>query len=333
VWHDHAMGNVDVVIPTFEARELLLRCVGRLHDQSIAQIVVVDDASSDGTTRALSERFPEVRVVELGQHRGLAHALNRGSEIGTAQFVLFLNNDVFPVGDAITRLSAALSDNPAAACAGGRLVDPHSAVDQEAYWPRALPGMAALMARLLGIERAWPKNPLTGQHLRRPLSASQSSLTDRQPAGACLLVRRGALERVGGWDEDYSFWYEDVDLAKRLADIGRAVYVPDAVFEHIGRASTRHWTRYEQHGRLYHGTLLYAQRHLPRARQVGVGALMVAVCGARLLLPRVAANADARNTYRHLCGEGWALCRGHGLIRPSGRSSPADGRSAFGSPQ
>ena len=67
---------------------------------------------------------------------------------------------------------------------------------------------------------------------------------------SCLLVRREALEQVRGWDEGYWFWYEDVDLSRRLAEVGSALYVPGAYIEHVGRASTNSWARHEQHKRL-----------------------------------------------------------------------------------
>jgi len=299
-----------VVIPTFNAKEMMLCCLQRLDDPAIAQTVVVDDASTDGTSHVLSERFPDVYIVVLDRHRGLAHALNRGAEVGTAEFVLFLNNDVFPIDGAISHLCEALRDNPLAASAGGRLVDPGGERTQDAYQPRALPGLLGLAARLTGIERAWPRNPWTGEHLRHPLDALTTTQTDRQPAGACLLVRREALEQVQGWDEGYWFWYEDVDLSRRLAQIGSALYVPTAIFEHVGRASTSGWARHEQHKRLYHGTLRYAEQHLPRWQQVLLGALMVIVTIPRIAWLGRRSQSEALSSYRHLLGEGWALAAG-----------------------
>lgn len=304
------MSAVDVVIPTFNARELTLRCLQRLGDSAIAQTVVVDDASTDGTTATLRVGFPEVRTVELERHRGLSYALNRGAEVGEAEFVLFLNNDVFPLGDAIGRLHRALAANPLASSAGGRLVDPETSRTQDSYQPRALPGLAGLVVRLSGVERAWPSNPWTGQHLRRPLDAHVTVRTDRQPAGSCLLVRRAAFERVGGWDESYWFWYEDVDLSRRLAELGDALYVPTAVFEHVGRASTSGWARHEQHKRLYHGTLRYAEKHLPRWQQVALGVLMALVTLPRIAWLAVRSRPGATSAYRHLLSEGLALAAG-----------------------
>lgn len=312
--NDQRVSAVDVVIPTFNARELMSRCLRRLDDPVIAQTVVVDDASTDGTSAALRADFPEVRVVKLARHRGLSYALNRGAEAGEAEFILFLNNDVFPLGDAVGRLHRALTADPLASSAGGRLVDPDTKRTQDSYQPRALPGLAGLVARLSGLERAWPSNPWTGQHLRRPLDAHVTARTDRQPAGSCLLVRRTTFERVGGWDEGYWFWYEDVDLSRRLSDLGDALYVPTAVFEHVGRASTTGWARHEQHKRLYHGTLRYAEKHLPRWQQVVLGILMVLVTLPRIARHGARSRTEARRAYRHLLGEGWALARGRVLI-------------------
>src|SRR5438067_556421 len=80
---------IDVVIPTYNAAELVLRCVERLSGEgAVSRIVVVDDASADGTVPALKSRFPSVEVIALDRHRGLAHAFNRGSAVGDSELVL-----------------------------------------------------------------------------------------------------------------------------------------------------------------------------------------------------------------------------------------------------
>lgn len=315
---------MDVVIPTFNGRDLMLRCLDRLQDPVIARTVVVDDASTDGTAQALAESFPDVSLIPIERHRGLAYALNRGAEVGSAEFVLFLNNDVFPVEQAIGLLYRALRDNPLASSAGGRLVDPGTNRTQDSYQPRALPGLLGLTVRLTGIERAWPRNPWTGQHLRRPLDVTTTVQTGRQPAGSCLLVRREAFERIQGWDEGYWFWYEDVDLSKRLVELGKALYVPTAEFEHVGRASTSSWARHEQHKRLYHGTLRYAEKHLPRWQQALLGVLMVLVTIPRIAWLAGRSQPDALSSYRHLLSEGWALTTGRELVPAPGGPSVSE---------
>ena len=195
--------DVDVIIPTFNACDMVARCVERLVTApSVARVFVVDDASTDGTFEALAERFPSVRTIRLSEQRGLAHAFNAGAAAGSAEFVLFLNNDIFAAPDAVSRLVAALRDDPGASSAAGRLVDPGTMHTQTAYQPRELPGLAGLLVRIAGIERVWPGNPWTGQFLTAPLSEAATQRTRRQPAGACILVRRDMLARIGGGTSD-----------------------------------------------------------------------------------------------------------------------------------
>ncbi len=299
---------VDVVIPTYRAPALVQRCVRHIVDESVASKIVVDDASYDDTVERL-EGEPRVKMVALARSQGLAHAFNRGAEAGCAPYLLFLNNDILPADGAIDRLTTALSAAPAAGSAAGRLVDPSSDETQSSYQPRAIPGPWSIVARLTGVERAWPTNPLTGHHLRRPLSEEHHTLTRRQPAGACLLVRRSDFERIGGWDERYWIWYEDVDFSRRLLWVGPALYDPNAIFRHVGGASTGHWNKPEQHRRLYHGTLQYSAAHFGP-----FGRLLVGITAMAVALPRIArywrSDPSGAAVYRAVLRGGAALVRG-----------------------
>src|SRR5262245_42421993 len=171
---------VDVVVPTYDAREVVLECVNSLDDEVIAERIVVDDVSSDGTAEAVREQFPEAIVVELDEHRGLSHALNAGARHGSAPYVLFINNDLVAEPGSIRLLVEALASHPGAASAGGRLVDPGSLRTQEGYRPRDFPTLATIIARLAGIERFWRKSPWSGAHVRRPLGDGEVVRVDQQ---------------------------------------------------------------------------------------------------------------------------------------------------------
>jgi GT2 family glycosyltransferase len=103
-----------------------------------------------------------------------------------------------------------------------------------------------------------------------------------QPAGACLLVRREAFERCGGFDERYWFWYEDVDLARRLHERGRLLHVPGAVFRHHGGETFKQWDRERGTRSMFHGALHYAEQQMPRSRQVAFALIVVGVSAARV---------------------------------------------------
>lgn len=300
---------VDIVIVTNNAREMVLDCLAHLRDESIASIVVVDNASEDGTAEALRDHAPQVRVVRLETHHGLSFAFNRGSECGSAPYVLFLNDDMFGEAGAVDRLLAALQAHPRAASAGGRLVDPTTLVTQDRYRPQAFPTLAAYAMTLTGLDRLWRRNPWTAPRSHRDLDDRGAALEVDQPAGAGLLVRRPVLEQIGGWDEGYWFWFEDVDISRRLADHGPAIWAPDATFRHIGGATVSRWTAAESLRRMLHGMVRYGSLHFPRSQTRALGALLVAMAVPRALVFRALRDREKLAVYRDLTHNGAALMR------------------------
>lgn len=267
---------IDAVFVTANSCEQALACIDHLRDPAVARIVAVDNASTDGTASAISSAHPDVKVVALAEPAGLSEALNRGTAGGESAFVLYLNDDAFALPGSIRALLGALEARADAVAAGGRLVD-DDLTTQDRYRPQPFPSPATLVAGLLGLSSLWPRNPWTGGPLRRPLDDHTTVEVD-QPAGACLLVRRSAIERLGGWDERYWLWYEDVDFMRRLSAIGPALYVPAAPFRHAGGATARRLSPAEGLKSRLDGILQYSQTHLTRGGQAAV-AITVAFVG------------------------------------------------------
>ena len=292
---------IDAVVATRDSQDLVLECVEHLRSPLLARVIVVDNGSVDATAEALHAARPDVEVVRLGRPEGLAFAYNRGAEAGSAELILFLNDDVFATDDAIAELSAALDTRPRAVAAAGRLVDPVDGRTQEHYLPQAFPGPLTLAAALIGRPRR-----------RLELVADETVVVD-QPPGACLLVRRAVFERVGRWDEEFEFWFEDVDLARRLRRAGDVLYVPTAVFPHVGGASARRLSRAEVVARNYRGALLYAQRHLGAGGRA-ITAPAYAVASATRLL--TAGDSGSRRVYARVLRNALRLAAGRRLLPP-----------------
>jgi N-acetylglucosaminyl-diphospho-decaprenol L-rhamnosyltransferase len=291
---------IDAVVATRDSRELVLRCVENLRSPLLERVVVVDNGSNDGTTEALRESRPEVELVRLDEPEGLSSAYNRGAAAGSGELILFLNDDVFASDDGISELASALDSHSTAVAAAGCLVDPGDGRTQEEYLPRSFPGSLALAASLVGR----PRRPIE-------LDGSDVVAVD-QPPGACLLVRRGAFEAVGRWNEDYEFWFEDVDLARRLATVGEILFVPTAVFPHVGGASARRLSHAEVVARHYRGALLYAERHLGAGgRAITAPAYALAAAG-RLVTAR---DAAARGSYSRVLRDAIRVVLGRGVLR------------------
>lgn len=274
---------IDAVLLTWNSREQAMECVAHTHDpEVIASIVVVDNASTDGTADAVRMAHPDVTVLALEHGVGLAAGLNMGARLGSAPFVLYLNDDVFAEPGAIRTLLETLEGRPDAVAVGGRLVDP-DLVTQDQYRPRPFPMPSTVVARLLGLERLWPRNPWTGIPLRRPLD-DRTTVEVEQPAGACLLVRRSVVEQIGGWDERYWFWYEDVDFSRRLAQHGVSLYAPTAPFRHVGGATARRLSAPQGHARYFYGVLQYSRTHFSRSGRAAVALAILVVSLVRAAL-------------------------------------------------
>lgn len=216
--------NVDVVIINWNGRDDTLRCVASVHEQALAcgsarvGIVVVDNGSSDGTAAALLARFPDVRVVELAANRGFTGGIHAGVDFSEAEFVIFLNNDAEAEPGWLTALVDAMraaADDVVAI--GGRIVD----------WERKrvdfVGGVMTFDGH--GFQRDFRK-PLG--EVDEP-SAGESFFA----CGGNMIVRRAAFVALGGFDDDYFAYLEDVDFGWRAWIAGyRVLYEPAASVRH-----------------------------------------------------------------------------------------------------
>lgn len=275
------MTSTDAVIVAADS-ELVMGCIASLGGDSVASVTFVDNASTDGSSDAVRSRHPEVDVVRFETSVGYSEACNAGAAQGTAEFVLFLNDDIVAENGTVGTLLSALQSNPGAVAAGGRLVDPQTLETQTQYKPQRIPTLSRFAVQLIGLERLWPSNPISRRHSGAELDDRTVTGVD-QPAGACLLLRRSAFAQIGGFDERYWFWYEDVDIAVRLLDLGTILYVPDAVFRHIGSARLGVWSRAARVRTRFTGLFRYSASHLSRSRRMALAAVVVMVS-----LPRVA---------------------------------------------
>lgn len=307
-----APASVDVVIVSADMSAMTLQCVAELDDPAVASVVVVDNAFGDheGVGDARTQIAERATVVSLDAPHGFAAANNRGLRHGGAPYALLLNSDVLVVTGAIATLLRAFAEDPRAVAAGGRLVDPQTLATQAQYRPRPFPTLANFLVIVLGIEELWPGNPVT-RHYHG--SSDEDDVSVRavaaQPAAAALLVRRAAMDAVGGFDERFWFWFEDSDLLLRLAARGDILYVPAAVFRHAGGGSFSRWGKAAHIRSVHHGIVHYADAHFSRARRAALGLAELAVS-----LPRVALFARSRAAeaaaWRAVARAGFALLRG-----------------------
>jgi GT2 family glycosyltransferase len=220
--------SLDIVIVSYECREALLRCTASVEGAAPgAFLTVVDNASTDGSAAAVRRTHPAANVLELDSNRGFAVAVNRGVAAGSGRFVLLLNPDAVVSVQAIQTMVAALEANPRLGGVGPLIRDDDGVV--ELSCGRTMGPLNELGFKIMGRLRS-ASIPLLGGLIERHYGRSRrvQSLT-----AACLLLRREAVEELGGLDERFFLYAEDVDLCRRLIGAGWELrYLADATVTH-----------------------------------------------------------------------------------------------------
>jgi GT2 family glycosyltransferase len=225
--------DVSVVVVSHNAAAHLERCLGSVADRA-REVIVVDNASTDGSAELARERFPGVRVLELPENRGFGAGNNEGMRVAEGRYFLLLNSDAWAVGEAVERLVAFADERPEAAVVGPRLRNPDGTLQRSV---RGFPTLWRLATEYLFLRKLAPRS--------RALNAFYGAGFDHASVreadwlfGACLLVRREATEQVGLFDEAFFLFSEETDWCYRFHAAGwKVVFCPHAEVVHVGGAS------------------------------------------------------------------------------------------------
>jgi GT2 family glycosyltransferase len=247
------MTDVTIAIVSFNAKEELRACLDSVFASTrlaSLEVIVADNASSDGTVDMLRGDFPQVRVIESPENLGFGRACNLCWRQAKSTLILFLNSDTRVPDGALDRLVAIARDRPEAGAIGPRLLYPDGEIQMSFG---EMPGiLAEMLQKLWNAGYARGKGPLRGAVRRRH---SRERFVDWVSA-ACLLTRRDVLETVSGFDENFFLYSEDVDLCTRIrAAGGRILFTPAVEIVHLvgaSRTTNRERVVYESHrSRLY----------------------------------------------------------------------------------
>ncbi|HEX8985502.1 MAG TPA: glycosyltransferase family 2 protein [Bryobacteraceae bacterium] len=264
------MSETGIVIVTYNSEREIGPCLDAAM-RSGAEIVVVDNASCDGTAAEVKRRG--VRLIANASNRGFAGAVNQGFAALNAPYVLLLNPDAV-IASSLEPLRAAC-DLPGSAGGGGLLLDSNGR-PQVGFMVRALPTPWALALEALLLNRIWPKNRVNRRYRGLDLDYSRRFAAE-QPAGAFLMIRRSVWLELGGLDERFCpLWFEDVDFCRRASDRGyRLYFVPEAVANHTGAHSIARVSVEKRQFYWYRGVLWYAAKHFRPAELRAVSLAIV----------------------------------------------------------
>jgi GT2 family glycosyltransferase len=228
-----------VIIVNYNAGELLSSCVASALAQS-GEIIIVDNASIDSSVDTVASTWPHIRIIKNDQNLGFAAACNIGIKAATGKYFLFLNPDCVLASDAVQRMLEAAEDSEDVGMVGGLLIDPDGT--EQGGGRRAIPTPWRSLVRATGLSRfadRWPRLFYDYHLHKQPLPAVPIEV--EAISGACMLVARRAMEKIGLWDETYFLHCEDLDLCMRFRQTGwKILFVPSAKIVHEKGTCSKH---------------------------------------------------------------------------------------------
>ncbi len=231
---------VSVVIVNWRTPDLLSGCLDSLLADGKAdrfEILVVDNASADRSCSMLSECYPQVRVIANAENVGFARACNQAIVETSGKYVLLLNPDTVVGADAVSRLAEFLESNPEAGAVGPRILNADGSLQLACR--RSFPDPLSAAFRVTYLSFLFPKHRRLSHYNLSWVSPDERIEVDAL-SGACMMVRRKAIDVVGLLDDDIFMFGEDIDWCWRIKEAGFAVfYLPDASVHHYHGAASR----------------------------------------------------------------------------------------------
>ncbi|HRI43972.1 MAG TPA: glycosyltransferase family 2 protein [Fimbriimonadaceae bacterium] len=236
---------LSILIVNWNTRDLLGACLAsirRFPPSDPYEVIVVDNASSDGSAALVAEQYPTVRLLEPGTNLGYAAGNNLAFAHAEGEFLLTLNPDTEFVDESLQRAVAFMEGHPDIGVLGARLVDPGPEGRTQPS-VRGFPSLVGIFGDATGLGRLFPRAAL-GSYRLRAFDYERGGPAP-QPMGTFLLFRRSAIEAAGvspkaPFDESFPIFFNEVDLLRQMADAGfPAWYEPSVGIVHHGGASTR----------------------------------------------------------------------------------------------
>ena len=286
--------TVSIAIVSWNTRKLLDKCLRSLDADPYLQrceVWLVDNASTDGSPHFVRTNFPQVHLIESAVNVGFARANNLAIRASAGDKVLLLNPDTEVEPGGIQKLARFLEANPRAGAVGPMLIDSDGSLHVSTI---QAPSLLGEFVRMFHLGDAFASRPSSGE--RDPLRAREVDVLE----GACLMLRRSALDEVGLLDEDYFMYSEEVDLCQKLRKAGWTIHwVPEAKVIHHGGQSSQQ-VPMESFLHLYRGKITYFRKQHGVVAAIAYKAILTAASLARLFLMPLSLLESSEGRTRHL---------------------------------
>lgn len=303
---------VSVVIVSWNSRNHLAMCLPSLLSQAGVplEIIVVDNFSRDGSADFVRREFPSVRLLALKDNLGFGHGCNEGARLAVGRHIFFLNPDTVVAQDAVHTLCQWLDSHSTGGAVAPKLLNLDGGLQPSA---RRLPTLWSEFCQEFRLSSLLPSSEIfSSYHMAGWDHDSERTL--EAVTGAAFMVRREAFQRVGGFDTAFFMYYEEMDLFRRLRELGFTLhFVPGAEVAHVGGGSSGGFNA-RSHGWLLTSRVLYHRKvsgeaarwvlkviHVLAASVVGLTSVIAEVLGIAPEKARVH-KERCQLTLRHVLG-------------------------------
>ncbi len=312
----HACPDLSICVVSYNTRDLLDACLASVFrsgcgaeadtaqalgptdraPRATMEVIVVDNASRDGSADMVREKYPQARLIALDENVGFARGSNQAIKASSGRHILLLNSDTVVQEHALGSMVAFLDEHPEFAVLGPRLLNDDGTAQPSCF---AFVTVRDIIFENLGLTALFPRSRFVNRRGLGGFDGTEVREVD-WVSGACLMVRRPAVERVGLLDEEFFMYGEEQDWCRRMKETGlRVVFYPGATVVHYGRASSRR-ARGELAPRALAGRLRYFHKHHgPRAvlavraaTVVGMTLRLLALPVRAILRPKTDVRAD-----------------------------------------
>lgn len=253
--------ELSIIIVTYNSRREIGDCLTSLErfcKGVTLETIVFDNASKEGTADWVAANYPNVRLIRSAENVGFARGNNLAAQFAQGRFVLLLNPDTWVEDDLALALVRFMENHPDAGACTPLILRPDGSRQRGAM--RTLPTLTTLFYDQAGLSRLFPRSRRFGRYWMTWWDHNDVREVE-QAAGACLLVRREVYEKIGGFDEGYFMYYDDVELCRAIREAGWKIYfTPEVHVYHSGGQSASQEVQ-QNYAALHRSMYLYFRRH------------------------------------------------------------------------
>lgn len=236
--------NLSIIILSFNVKDILLECLESIYQnkstQDKWQVIVVDNASSDGSLEAVEKAFPQTETYQTGKNLGFAKGNNYGVSFAKADTVLFLNPDTKVVGDVISKSLNFLKTDPKIGALTCKVDLPDGNLDYSCH--RGFPTPWNSLTYFAGLAKLFPKSPFFSGYTASYLDINTTHEVDCGN-GTFLMIKKDIGDKIGWWDEDYFWNGEDIEFFYRVKELGyKNIYFAGGKIIHYKGSSSGLWS-------------------------------------------------------------------------------------------